>query len=162
MQKNSWVAYAYFLLTIGLAMVLKVMSVSSFLDVLNPDWILLVLVYWSMAVPERFGVFIAMSVGLMTDVLTGRMLGQYALIYAVIAYFSVKEHRRLRQYPIIQQCGVIFFFLIFARFTVFGIESLKAGNRMEISFWYPLFTSVLAWPPVFYGLRYIRVVARIV
>lgn len=143
-------------------MILRLMSLSPLCDILNPDWILLVVVYWSMALPERFGVFTGWMVGLMTDVLTGRMLGQYALIYAVIAYFSVREHRRLRQFPILHQCLFVFYFLLFAKLVIFGLESLKAGNRLGLEFWYSAFSSVLAWPPVFWALRYVRVVARIV
>lgn len=142
-------------------MMLRLMSVSPLCDVLNPDWILLVVVYWTMALPERFGVFSGWMVGLLTDVLTGRMLGQYALIYAVIAYFSVKEHRRLRQFPILHQCVFVFYFLLFAKLVVFGLESLKAGNRLGLEFWSSAFTGILAWPPVFWLLRYIRVAGRV-
>lgn len=161
MPNHNRFAAIYFMLTLGLAMILRLVSVNSVLDLFNPDWILLVMVYWVMALPERFGVFTGFMVGLLTDVLTGRMLGQYALIYAVIAYFTVKEHRRLRQFPILHQCLFIFYFLFFSKLLVFGLESLKAGNRFGFDYWYSVLGSVLAWPLVFLVLRYIRVVARI-
>lgn len=161
MSNPRSLAFVYFLISISVAMVLRVMSVSPWLDTLNPDWIALALIYWTMAFPERFGVFTACFIGLLTDVLTGRLLGQYALIYALIAYFSVKEHRRLRQFPLLQQSLFVFYFLLMAKLVVFGMESLQAGNRLTLSFWYPLFTGVLAWPVVFWVLRYVRVVARI-
>ena len=152
----------YFILTLGVAMTLRVMSVHSTLDIINPDWILLVIVYWAIALPERFGVFTACFAGVLTDVLTGRMLGQYGLIYAVVAYFSIKEHRRLRQFPLLQQSLFVFYFLLFSKIIVFGLESLKAGNRLQLEFWYPVISGVIAWPLVFLALRYLRVVARIV
>jgi rod shape-determining protein MreD len=158
---NSSLVFVYFMATIAVAMILRVMSVSPILDQLNPDWIALVLVYWTMAFPERFGVFTACFVGLLTDVLTGRLLGQYALIYSLIAYFSVKEHRRLRQFPLLQQSLFVFYFLLLAKIIVFGMESLQAGNRLSLSFWYPVFSGILAWPVVFWLLRYLRVVARL-
>ncbi len=161
MSNPSSLAFVYFMATIAVAMILRVMSVSPLLDQLNPDWIALVLVYWTMAFPERFGVFTACFVGLLTDVLTGRLLGQYALIYALIAYFSVKEHRRLRQFPLLQQSLFVFYFLALAKVIVFGMESLQAGNRLALSFWYPIFTGVLAWPVVFWLLRYLRVLTRL-
>lgn len=154
-------AAIYFFVTLGCAMILRLMSLGPVFDLLNPDWIMLVMVYWVMALPERFGVFYGFFVGLLTDVLTGRMLGQYALIYAVIAYFTVKEHRRLRQFPILHQCLFVFYFLMFAKLVVFGMESLKAGNRFGIEYWGSAFTGVLAWPLVFVMLRNIRVLARI-
>lgn len=161
MSRHSPIAVVYFIATIAAAMVLRVMSLWPGLDPFNPDWIVLVLIYWSIALPERFGVFAAWSVGLLTDVLTGRLLGQYALIYALIAYFSIKEHRRLRQFPVIQQCLFVFFCLLGSQSIIFGTESMQAGNRLSLAFWYPVLSGTLAWPPVFWLLRYIRVVARI-
>ena len=161
MSHPNTTAYLHFMATIGVAMVLRVMSLWPSLDPFNPDWVLLVLIYWSIALPERFGVFTAWTVGLLTDVLTGRLLGQYALIYALMAYFSIREHRRLRQFPLLQQCLFVFVCVFGSESIIFGTESMKAGNRLSYDFWYPVFSAALVWPVVFWVMRYIRVVARI-
>lgn len=137
------------------------MSISPQIDMFNPDWIALFVIYWCIALPERIGVFSAWWVGLLTDVLTGRLLGQYALIYAIIAYFSIKEHRRLRQFPVIQQCTFVLFCLIVSQSIIFGTESIKAGNQLNFTFWWPVISGTLVWPGVFWVLRYIRVKGRI-
>jgi rod shape-determining protein MreD len=162
MPHRSKLATFYFIATIAAAMILRVMSLLPDFDSINPDWIALVLIYWSIALPERFGVFTAWSVGLLTDVLTGRLLGQYALIYAILVYFSIKEHRRLRQFPMIQQCVFVFFCLLGSQSIIFGTESMQAGNRLSIDFWYPVLTGTLIWPAVYWVLRYIRIVGHIV
>lgn len=162
MPHPDTIAIFYFIATLAAAMVLRVMSLWPAMDTFNPDWIALVLIYWSIALPDRFGVFTAWVVGLLTDVLTGRLLGQYALIYALIVYFSVKEHRRLRQFPLIQQCLFVFLCLMVSQSIIFGAESMQAGNRLTLDFWYPVVSGTLVWPLVFVVLRYIRVVARIV
>lgn len=162
MSRLDFLATTYFIVTVAAAMVLRVMSWSPGMDVLNPDWIVLVLIYWSIALPERFGVFSAWWIGLLTDVLTGRLLGQHALIYALICYFSINEHRRLRQFPVLQQCLFVFFCLLGAQSIIFGTESMQAGNRLSLSFWYPVLSGTLVWPLVFVVLRYVRVMARIV
>jgi len=161
MPNNNQFALVYFLATIAVAMILRVMSLLPTLDILNPDWIALVLIYWAIALPERYGVFSAWSVGLLTDVLTGRLLGQYALIYAILAYFCIKEHRRLRQFPMIQQCVFVFFCLLGSQSIIFGTESMQASNRLTMDFWYPVLTGTLVWPGIFWILRYIRIVGKI-
>lgn len=161
MADSSRLSVVYFIATIAAAMVLRVMLIWPALAPFNPDWIALVLIYWAMAIPERFGVFMAWTVGLLTDVLTGRLLGQYALIYALLAYFSIKEHRRLRQFPVIQQCLFVLFCLLVSQSIIFGTEIMKAGNRLNVDFWYPVLTGTLVWPGVFWLLRYIRIMARI-
>lgn len=161
MPVHSRFAAFYFILTLAVAMSLRVMQLFPGMGEFNPDWIVLVLIYWSIAIPERFGVFTAFWVGLVTDVLTGHLLGQYALIYSLICYLSIKEYRRLRQFPLPQQCLFIGFCLFCGQSLLFGMESMQAANRLPLSFWYPVLTGMLAWPLVFFMLRAIRVLARI-
>ncbi len=161
MPHNNHLAYFYFILSVGVAMMLRVMSWWPSLDPFNPDWVLLVLIYWAIAMPERFGVFTAWSAGLLTDVLTGRLLGQYALIFALVAYFSIREHLRLRQAPMLQQCLFVFFCLAGSESVIFGTESMKAGNQFSFDFWYPAFSGTVAWPLVFTVMRQVRQKARL-
>ncbi len=161
MPAHSPFAFLYFIATIAFAMMLRVSWFIPDLAAFNPDWIVLVLIYWCIALPERFGVFTAFSVGLLTDVLTGHLLGQYALIYALISYLSIKEYRRLRQFPWPQQCLFVLFCLFCGQSILFGMESMQAANRLPASFWYPVLTGALAWPLVFVVVRAIRVLARI-
>lgn len=161
MSGHNALALIYFVVTVAGAMVLRVMGLFPGMEVFNPDWVVLVLIYWSIALPERFGVFSAWWIGLLTDVLTGRLLGQYALIYPLICYFSINEHRRLRQFPMVQQCLFVLFCLLCSQSVIFAIESIKAGNRLPLSFWYPALSGALVWPLVFYLLRFIRVMARL-
>ena len=161
MSAHNPFAAIYFILTLGFAMILRVMSLFPGMDEFNPDWIVLVLIYWSIALPERVGVFTAFWVGLLTDVLTGHLLGQHALIYALISFLSIKEHRRLRQFPLPQQCLFVLFCLVCGQSLIFGMESMQAPNRLPLSFWYPVITGTLAWPLVFLVLRAVRVLARI-
>ncbi|MGR8931266.1 MAG: rod shape-determining protein MreD [Gammaproteobacteria bacterium] len=161
MSHDNFIATLSFIVTVASAMVLRAMSVLPEFDEFNPDWVLLTLIYWSIAVPERFGVFCAFWVGLFTDVLTGHLLGQYALIYSLVSFFSIKEYRRLRQFPLTQQCFFIWFCLMCEQATLYGMESMQGENRLPVAFWYPAFSGTLAWPLVFLILRAIRVMTRI-
>lgn len=162
MSSHNPLSLLIFLLTVGFAMVLRVMSLFPAMDEFNPDWILLVLIYWCIALPERFGVFTAFLIGLLADVLTGRLLGQYALIFVLICYFNVQEHRRLRQFPLLQQCLFVAACLFGERSLMFAIEIMQgSASRLPASFWYPVLSGTLAWPLVFFLLRAIRVLARL-
>ena len=48
-----------------LAMVLRIIPLPKEWFVYNPDWVLLFLIYWAMAVPERVGLGYAWCVGLL-------------------------------------------------------------------------------------------------
>lgn len=159
MPSNSYLSYG---LTIMAAMALRVLPLPAVLENFNPDWVFLVLVYWSLAAPEKYGVFNAWFVGLLVDVLTGRVLGQYALIYALISYICVQLHKRIRHYLLPQQSLFIFVCLVFGQFIIFWIERMQASNQLPAPFWFPVFTGTLAWPLVYMALRYVRSLGRFV
>ena len=149
------------ILTIVLAMALRIAPWPGFISAVNPDWVLLALIYWSLAVPERIGIFHAWTFGLLTDVLMGRLIGQYALAYSLVIYICLKLHKRLRQFPIIQQGLFIFFCLLLSQLLLFLIKNLQHPAQLKADFWLPVFTGTLSWPLVFTVLRFVRIVRSV-
>ncbi|MDF1582165.1 MAG: rod shape-determining protein MreD [Methyloprofundus sp.] len=144
-------------LTIVVAMALNITPWAAPFLMVAPDWVLLTLIYWTLAAPETAGVGKAWMVGLLVDVLTGQLLGQYALAYALSVYLGVKQHKRIRQYPIIQQSLAVFAFLLLARVLIFWIENIN-HQTVSMNFWLPVLTGALVWPVVSLSLRNIRIV----
>ncbi len=138
-------------------MCLKILPLPGYLSQLNPDWVLLALIYWTLAIPEKIGVFNAWFLGIIIDVLTGRTLGQQALAYSLVSYACLKLHKRLRQYPVFQQSFFIFCCLLSAQVMVFWIENIQSSRDMGVSFWLPVFAGTLCWPLVFTMLRIFRI-----
>ena len=158
---NKYVGFGRIILTIALAMCLRIAPWPGALAVFNPDWVLLTLIYWSLAVPERVGIFHAWTFGLLTDVLTGRLLGQYALAYSMVIYICLKLHKRLRQFPLIQQGLFIFFCLLLSQLLLFLIKNIQHPAQLHASFWLPVFTGTASWSLVYTVLRFVRLSGRI-
>ena len=158
---NSSFGYGPVILTIVLAMALRIVSWPIEVAVFNPDWVLLVLIYWSLAIPERVGIFHAWTFGLLTDVLTGRLFGQYALAYSLVIYICLKLHRRLRQFPVIQQALFIFFCLLLSQLLLFLVKNLQHPAQLKATFWLPVLTGTFCWPLVFTALRFVRLTRRL-
>jgi rod shape-determining protein MreD len=150
-----------FLLTICLAMCLRILPVPHLINVINPDWVLLILIYWTLMLPYRKGVFNAWSIGLLTDVLMGRTLGEYALIYAIVGYFCIKLHKRLRQFPLIQQSVFIFVCLLLAQILIFLIENIQSPTGFSAVFWLPVITGTVCWPLIHPALHFVRNIGRL-
>jgi rod shape-determining protein MreD len=161
MSMNKYVGLGRIILTIALAMCLRIVPWPGALAAFNPDWVLLTLIYWSLAVPERVGIFHAWTFGLLTDVLTGRLLGQYALAYSLVIYICLKLHRRLRQFPVIQQGLFIFFCLLLSQLLLFLIKNFQHPAQLHASFWLPVFTGTVSWPLVYTVLRFVRLTGRL-
>jgi rod shape-determining protein MreD len=156
MPQNKPIAALVVLASLILAMALRIAPWPPPWFLGNPDWVLLFLVYWAMAVPERVGVGYAWCVGLFSDVLTGRMLGQHALAYAVVVYACARSHRRLRLYPVYQQMFSVLMLLLLDQLLIFWTQDTKAAGAMGMGYWLPAFVGALVWPAILLGLRRVR------
>lgn len=158
---NNYFSFGRIVLTIIGAMCLKIVPWPGFLTSTNPDWVLLVLIYWAIAVPERVGIFNAWTVGLLVDVLTGRAFGQYALAYTLVIYCCLVLHKRLRQFPLPQQGLFVFLCLMFSQILVFWLKNIQYPAQLHTTFWLPVFTGTLCWPLVYIALRRVRLSRRV-
>ncbi|MBM3202787.1 rod shape-determining protein MreD [Candidatus Woesearchaeota archaeon] len=143
-------------LSLILAMGLRIMPLPKLWFQANPDWVALVLLYWTMAIPERVGLGTVWLVGLLTDVLIGRVMGQHALAYTVSAYFGLRLYQRLRLYPLPQQSLWIMLFLLINQLLIFWTQSLGDTPAMNWVYWMPSLTGAMGWPLVLILLRRIR------
>jgi rod shape-determining protein MreD len=153
---NNSYGFGRIILTLIFAMCLKIAPLPPTYAVYNPDWVLLTLIYWSLALPERVGIFHAWTFGLLTDVLTGRMFGQYALAYSLVIYISLSLHKRLRQFPFIQQALFIFFCLLLSQLLLFFIKNIQQTAQLKPTFWLSIFVGTVCWPLVYTMLRFVR------
>jgi rod shape-determining protein MreD len=161
MPQNSPSAGFVVLASLVLAMILRIVPLPHAGFVVNPDWVLLFLAYWAIAIPDRVGVGYAWFIGLFSDALTGRMLGQHALAYSVAIYLCARMHRQLRVYPVYQQAFYILLLLLLEELLVFWTQDIKAASAIGMDYWLPAFTGATLWPIVFWVLRWLRRCYRI-
>lgn len=101
------------LLSFVIAFVLAIVPLPPLLQIVRPEFVTIVLIYWCIALPARIGVGIGWSVGLVMDVLVDTLLGQHALTFALIAYLSIKFHQQIRVFPVWQQALTILILMTF-------------------------------------------------
>lgn len=65
-----------------------------------PDFVALVLVFWSIHQPRRVGIGVAFFMGILMDVHDATLLGENALSYTLLSYFAIMIHRRVLWFPI--------------------------------------------------------------
>ena len=133
-------------LTILIGLILQVFPLPDWADQLRPQWPLLVLVYWSMLLPERVGIFTAMIVGLFVDVMLDALLGQHVLAYAVAIFIVITTYKRLRLMHAWQQALVVFLLLMIERIVTAVVLGMTRGQATDLYFWFPPLTGMLLWP----------------
>jgi len=118
----------------------------------RPEFVGIVLIYWTMAVPHHIGISFAWGVGLLMDVMLGGALGLLAFSYALIVYFVLQFHLQIRQYPMWQQALSVFTLVLLLQLLFVITESHGAGW----AFWLPAISSMLIWPVMYSVLRSVR------
>lgn len=78
-----------------------------------PDFLALVLIFWNIHEPRRVGISAAFIMGTLMDVASSTLLGENALAYTLLSYFSIMIHRRVLWFPVKTQSLYIFVLLLF-------------------------------------------------
>jgi rod shape-determining protein MreD len=143
-------------LTIFIALLLGILPLPDWAENLRPEWAVLVMLYWCIALPQRIGVGIAWIVGLLLDVLTGTLLGQRALSLAVASYIAMRIHQRIRIYPLIQQALIILVLIALYQLLNLWFDGIIGQPAKGWSYWLSSLTSMAMWPWVFLLLRRLR------
>ena len=139
-----------------LAFILSMVPLPQFLQAVRPEFVVIVLIYWCIALPSRVGVGIGWVAGLVYDVSTDALLGQHALTFALIAYLSIKLHQRIRVFPVWQQALTIFVLLMLQGTVTLWIKGM-IGNAPPISvFMLPAISTALFWPLAYFLMRQVR------
>ena len=145
------------LITFLLAMVLAIIPMPDWARYMRPEWAVLVLIYWCLALPTRVNVLSGWTVGLCLDVLYGSLLGQHAMALAIVAWAVTKMHQQIRVYPLWQQALVVFMFVALNQLMVVWVKGI-IGQSPDSPwlYWLPSVTSAILWPWLFIMMRDVR------
>lgn len=119
-----------------------------------PDFLAVVLVFWSIYQPRRVGLGVAFVFGLVLDVHQASLLGQHALAYSVLIYFAIMLHRRILWFSVLGQAvqllalfaaahGVITLLRWIGGGALPGWDALLAP-LLEAALWLPVSVLLLA------------------
>jgi rod shape-determining protein MreD len=120
-----------------------------------PDWLALVIVFWSVHQPRRMGIGLSWALGLVMDAANGALLGQHALAYSMLAFGALALSRRMLWFPLWPQALHVFLLLLAAELVMLGVRLFAgapfpgwwyfAGSLVGAALW-PLVTWLLLAP----------------
>lgn len=152
MGTNKYFIYV----SIMIGIVLQIIPMPPPMDLYRPDWLLLILLYWTMALPNRVNVGVAGIAGLILDILYGTALGVHSFALAIPVYLMSANYQRLRNYSMVQQAFMIFMLSLLYHLAVYWLQYLITGIGFKWMFMWPSLTSMLLWPWLFWLLRKFR------
>jgi rod shape-determining protein MreD len=138
----------FILLTIFLAFLGNLLPVAGVGQVLKPDFVALVLLYWCIQEPRYVGVGVAWCLGLLMDVGDAAFFGQHALAYAVLAYGAEYFRRRVLRFPLWQQAAQVALLLLLCAGIVLVIRYVGHAPLPRWTYVVPSLVGALLWPLV--------------
>ncbi len=144
------------LLTFLVALMASIMPLPLSVDAFRPDWVLVVLLYWCLALPTRVNVISAWVMGFILDVLLGSTLGVHAGAMAITVYIVAGNFQKIRNFSLWQQSMIVGVLSALYHLVVFWLQRFLTDAVFLPSYLYPVFTTIILWPWAFLLLRKIR------
>lgn len=112
----------------------------------RPQLALLLVIFWLINEPDRFGIGFAWCCGLALDLLTGGILGMHALALAVCAYLLTLLGRRMRHFSIWHHTVLVALLAVAYQLTVIFVNLLANRDAQHWELFFPVVTTTLVWP----------------
>jgi rod shape-determining protein MreD len=141
-RHQSWFGPAFSLV---LTLALAVVPLPGLIAPFRPDWVAVVLLFWSLTSPRRFSLLTAFWMGVVLDTLTGSLLGEHAFALLVVVYLAEHFHLRIRVFPISQLALTVLVLLGLYEFILFWIDGVAGRTVPVIERWAPPLTGTLVW-----------------
>lgn len=142
--------------TLIVALMLQMWPLPQWLEYARPEWVVLAMLYWALAMPERVGVTVAWVVGLFLDVSQGAIIGQHAVGLVIIVFVINTQYQRIRVFSLAQQALVVLLLLLIKQLLVLWVSGM-VGQAPDIGLYFlPALTGAIVWPWVFIVLRDLR------
>ena len=113
-----------------------------------PDFLALVLVFWSVHQPLRVGIGVAFMFGLGMDVHQSAMLGQHAVSYTILSFLAGMIHRRLLWVTAPSQALQVLPVFVSAYAVEVGVRMMAGGTFPGWSLVIAPIAESLLWPVV--------------
>jgi len=111
-----------------------------------PDFVALVLVFWSIHQPRKVGIGVAFVMGLLMDVHTASLLGENALAYTLLSYFAITIHRRVLWFTPMTQTLHVFPLFLLTQVIQSLIQLMVNGKFPGWLFFSESFVTAALWP----------------
>jgi rod shape-determining protein MreD len=140
---NMFIAIA---ISMMLALMLMLLPLPASLSWLNPDWMVLIFLYWVMVMQAPTGMLLSIIIGLFLDVCYKLPLGSSAMGLILITYIVNKFFMRIYLFSFWQKLFLMSCFLLLYRIYMYLLFAIF--NQVE-NFWifiFPAVIGILIWP----------------
>lgn len=141
------------IVTVLISFILAIIPLPDWIIEFRPEWVTLVLIYWTITSPSKVGVTVAWCAGLLLDVSYGTLMGQHAIGMVLVIYIIHQQHQRLRVASLLQQALLIFLLIFVKQLLTLWVDGMLGRAPDSWLYFMPSLTSALLWPWIHLILR---------
>lgn len=153
MKGRTFLQLLVIMATFLVAMILEIIPWPSNLHSFKPAWLVLVLTYWILAMPNKINIGTAFVMGIAWDLVLGSTLGVHALILSLFAYALAINSVLIRNLSLWMQGVMVILTVLFIRLGIFIIEFLLHSADFYWQETFGAIASGILWPWVFLLFR---------
>lgn len=135
--------------SIVVALVLGLLPLPAAIAPLRPYWLALAVAYWVLEEPDRVGLGVAFTLGLIADLCFGNLLGEQALRLVILAFILQRFRARLRFFPLSQQALAVGALLLNDRIVTTALHLALGEPTLPPLSWLAPVIGMLLWAPLF-------------
>lgn len=128
------------------AFALTMLPLPDMIDPFRPDWVLFMLIFWTIRLPDRYSVGTAWLAGIILDVVQGTYLGQHALALSIAVFITAKFHLQMRVFPLPQLTMTVVALTALYQFLLFWINGVAGISSPNVVYWGPPIVALFVWP----------------
>jgi rod shape-determining protein MreD len=117
-----------------------------------PDWVALVLAFWSVREPLKVGMGAGFALGVLVDIGHGAAMGQHALAYVVLTYLAAGLSRRVLWFAPAQQALQVLPLLVLSQFLMMVVRLVAGAEFPGWGYFASPFVAAALWVPLNYLL----------
>jgi len=130
------------------AFLLSVLPWSGTWLLLRPDFVLLVLIFWTVHEPRSIGQGVAFALGLLMDVSDSMLLGQHALAYVIAVFGAQVLRHRILSFHLPEQTLHILGLTLMAGIVMLLLNLALGADFPGFAFLVSPVATALCWAPV--------------
>jgi rod shape-determining protein MreD len=135
-------------ITALIALMLTMLPLPPLLSVVWPNFLVVVILYWSTMTPRAGGMLVGFLAGLALDVLSGTQLGQHAFALSLVTYLAQRLHLLTRAKPIFEQSLFVVVALVVYETALWAIDGFSGHNTGSWTRWVHIPFGAVLWPLV--------------
>ena len=129
----SFHSYATIYISFFFGLICAIFPLPIILSAFRPDWMILLIFYWVLALPQRVSITHACILGLLLDLLLGSILGLHSLLFAILAYAISINYQRIRYFTLVQTTLLVGLFILASKLSLYFINFHVLNTTLEYS-----------------------------